>query len=35
MIAGEKGGATLGGKVYHEMPPIYDELTKRLRGLFK
>ncbi len=34
VITGEKGGATLGGQVYHEMPPIYGELTKRLRGMF-
>jgi protein gp37 len=34
VITGEKGGATLGGKVLNEMPPVYALLTKRLRGLF-
>lgn len=32
VITGEKGGATLYGKVLREMPPVFDVLTKRLRG---
>jgi protein gp37 len=33
VITGEKGGATLGGEVLNEMPPVFAMLTKRLRGL--
>jgi protein gp37 len=33
MVTGEKGGATLDGAVLHEMPPVFAELTTRLRGL--
>jgi protein gp37 len=32
VITGEKGGATLDGKVLRELPPMFDVLTKRLRG---
>lgn len=35
LVMGEKGGATLDGQIWHEMPPAFDQLTEQMRGILR